>query len=208
MTGGILGFAILTTLDTLERKGLLTKDSPVKDLGLVLALLGNFLLDCKSLTRDVPTVSEDRKAPEQYWPYVIVRYAKSNGIEIAGVYEIEEKFVEKFGDAEKAGLLKGTERVDRWGWKTKVCSPFAVADVSVPRLHANHVKSGPSSSGPTIPKPPLANTTSSRWPQANAKRHLSVEGSRIPSILRILTMSLKPFQDAEKRLAEAAAKLR
>jgi hypothetical protein len=92
-TVGLIGIATLTTLDALERAGLLRKDSPVKDIQLILALLGDFFYPLGyNITEEVPCVIEDDEE-EACWPYIMVQYAKRNGIDIGGIPGIKEDFL-------------------------------------------------------------------------------------------------------------------
>jgi hypothetical protein len=117
-TIAMIGIAILATLNALDRAKLLKQHSPVKDLGLVLALLGDFVCDCLDQTTTIPYLSSNDR--EICWPYKIVSYAKANGIKIQGVRGIEEKFVQRFDNENKANYWKRKQCVDRWGWGTKV----------------------------------------------------------------------------------------
>jgi hypothetical protein len=127
----MVGLAALTTLNALERAGLLDQPTPLRDLGVVLAILGLFWVDNISVTGDVPVF--DGMDKEECWPYTVVDYAKRHGIEIAGVYEIEKRFVEEYDNAEEAQNWKAKPGVDRWGWKTKVGSSSR-PPLSVPEL--------------------------------------------------------------------------
>lgn len=120
-TVAMIGIGILATFNALERADLLKKDSPIKDLGLVLALLGDFMATCVDQTGGIPYISNDR---EVCWPYKIVAYAKAHDIEISGVHGIQKTFVEKYDNEDEANHWKRKECVDRWGWGTKVCSIF------------------------------------------------------------------------------------
>lgn len=117
-TVAMIGIAILATLNALDRAKLLKKHSPVKDLGLVFALLGDFICDCLDQTTTNPYLSSNTR--EVCWPYKIVSYAKTNSIKIKGVHGIEEKFVKRFDNEDMANYWKRKECVDRWGWGTKV----------------------------------------------------------------------------------------
>jgi hypothetical protein len=117
-TVAMIGVAILATLNALDRTKLLNKHSPVKDLGLVLALLGDFICDCLDQITEIPYLSSNTR--EVCWPYKIVSYAEANSIKIKGVHGIEEKFVKRFDNEDKANYWKRKECVDRWGWGTKV----------------------------------------------------------------------------------------
>jgi hypothetical protein len=117
-TVALIGVAILATLNALDRAKLLKQHTPIKDLGLVLALLGDFICDCLDQTTTIPYLSSNDR--EVCWPYKIVSYAKANNIKIKGVHGIEEKFVRRFDNDDKANYWKRKECVDRWGWGTKV----------------------------------------------------------------------------------------
>lgn len=117
-TVAMIGIAILATLNALDRAKLLMEHSPVRDLGLVLALLGDFICDCLDQATTVPYLSSNPR--EICWPYKIVSYAKASGIKIEGVRGIEERFVQRFDDVDEANYWKRKECVDRWGWGTKV----------------------------------------------------------------------------------------
>jgi hypothetical protein len=117
-TVAMIGIAILATLNALDRAKLLMEHSPVKDLGLVLALLGDFICDCLDQTTTIPYLSSNTR--EVCWPYKIVSYAKASSIEIKGVHGIEGKFVQRFDNEDEANYWKRKECVDRWGWGTKV----------------------------------------------------------------------------------------
>jgi hypothetical protein len=121
-TGAMVGLMTLATLNALHRSGLLTKDSPIKDLGLIIALMGNFFADCASLTGEVPILEGCDEM--ETWQYEVVHYAKTAGVEIKGVHDIEKKFVEEHSSEEEVGAWKTREGVDRWGWKAKVSSYF------------------------------------------------------------------------------------
>ncbi|CAG5180767.1 uncharacterized protein ALTATR162_LOCUS9394, partial [Alternaria atra] len=116
-TVAMIGIAILATLNALDRAKLLKEHSPVKDLGLVLALLGDFICDCLDQTTTIPYLSSNTR--EVCWPYKIVSYAKASSIEIKGVHGIEGKFVQRFDNEDEANYWKRKECVDRWGWGTK-----------------------------------------------------------------------------------------
>ncbi|KAK7177380.1 hypothetical protein PSPO01_16573 [Paraphaeosphaeria sporulosa] len=117
-TVAMIGIATLATLNSLDRAKLLKKHSPIKDLDLVLALLGDFICDCLDQITTVPYLSSNTR--EGCWPYKIVSYAKANNIKIEGVHGIEGKFVQRFDNEDKANYWKRKECVDRWGWGTKV----------------------------------------------------------------------------------------
>lgn len=119
-TVAMIGYATIATLNALDRAGLLRKDSPIKDLGFVLSILGDFLTDCFNLAGGIPWIS---KPCEACWPYKIVQYAKENGITINGVRDIEGRFVKKHDDEILAGWWKRKPCIDRWGWNTKVSFP-------------------------------------------------------------------------------------
>ncbi|KNG52400.1 hypothetical protein TW65_00210 [Stemphylium lycopersici] len=109
-TVALIGIVILATVNALNRANLLMEHSPINDLGLVLAILGDFICDCVDLSLNTR---------EDCWPYKIVSYAKASGIEIKGVYGIEDNFVQRFDNADEANRWKRKECVDRWGWGTK-----------------------------------------------------------------------------------------
>ncbi|RMZ73352.1 SAP domain-containing isoform 2 [Pyrenophora seminiperda CCB06] len=126
-TVAMIGIAILATLNALDRAKLLMEHSPVKDLGLVLALLGDFICECLDQTMTIPYLSSNDR--EVCWPYKIVSYAKASGIEIKGVHDIEKKFVKRFDNEDEANHWKRKECVDRWGWGTKwriLCKEYGV----------------------------------------------------------------------------------
>ena len=115
-TAAMIGIAIITVLNALERAELLGQDSPLKDLPFVLALLGRLSLELVSMV-GVPYISHQKEAS---WPYKIVQYIKKHGIQLEGVNRIEEKFVQKYNDEKEANVWKKKEAKDRWGWSTKV----------------------------------------------------------------------------------------
>lgn len=141
----MVGMMTLATLNALERGGLLVEKSPIKDLGLVLALVGNFVFEQWEIQEEVPCfLSEeaqrwenehlleplpeylDKPPMEACWPYIIVDYARRHGIKIEGIAGIKERFVDKFGDPEKAKQWAPGPGPDRWGWRSKVrATPFA-----------------------------------------------------------------------------------
>ncbi|KAG9185943.1 hypothetical protein G6011_02499 [Alternaria panax] len=106
-TVAMIGIAILATLNALDRAKLLMEQSPVKDMGLVLALIGDFICDCLDQATMIPYLSSNPR--EVCWPYKIVSYAKASGIEIKGVHGIEEKFVQRFDDVDEASYWKRKE---------------------------------------------------------------------------------------------------
>ncbi|KAH8704500.1 hypothetical protein GQ44DRAFT_630308, partial [Phaeosphaeriaceae sp. PMI808] len=116
-TSAMIGIATLATLNALQRSRLLSNDSPIKDLGFVIALLGSFLNCCVGMTGDVPVMEGCDEM--ETWPWEVVQYAKNAGVEIRGVYDIEKEFVEEYDDEEEVGVWKTKEGVDRWGWKAK-----------------------------------------------------------------------------------------
>jgi hypothetical protein len=115
-TVAMIGYATIATLNALDRAGLLRKDSPIKDLGFVLALLGDFLTKCLDVAGGIPWIS---KRCEVCWPYKIVHYAKKNGITIHGVSSIERRFVKQYDDETLVKWWNRKPCVDRWGWSTK-----------------------------------------------------------------------------------------
>ncbi|KAF2182399.1 hypothetical protein K469DRAFT_690860 [Zopfia rhizophila CBS 207.26] len=115
-TVAMIGIGILATLNALERANLLKRDSLIKDIGLVLSLLGSFVATCCDHVGEAPYISNSR---EVCWPYKIVAYAKAHDIEISGVHGIEKTFVEEYDDEDEANRWKRKECVDRWGWGTK-----------------------------------------------------------------------------------------
>lgn len=117
MMGAMLGVAFLTSLNVLERAGLLSQNSPIKDLGLGIALMGRFTLECASLCSEVPVPEEWDRAAEVR-PNVLVRYARDAGVKVEGVHGIEKDFVEKY-PAEGLERWKAKAGVDWWRWKTK-----------------------------------------------------------------------------------------
>ena len=58
-TVAMIGIAILATLNALDRAKLLMEHSPVRDLGLVLALLGDFICDCLDQATTIPYLSSN-----------------------------------------------------------------------------------------------------------------------------------------------------
>lgn len=128
-TVAMIGACILATLNALDRAKLLRKDSPVKDLGYVLALLGKLVAKCVAVTGDIPYISA---AKEVCWPHIIVAYAKNNGIHISGVHDIDKIFVEEYGDESKTKAWDPNPAADRWGWKSKVC------EIDHLSFHLNH----------------------------------------------------------------------
>ncbi|KAF2277346.1 uncharacterized protein EI97DRAFT_432224 [Westerdykella ornata] len=118
-TVGLIGNAALTALNALERANLLRPDSPVRDIGLVLALLCDFFGDVSGMLGYVPCVPRNAMmGKEAAWPNVLVQYAKKHGIEIKGVHKIEE-FVEEYDDEDEANNWQPEQAADRWGWKRK-----------------------------------------------------------------------------------------
>ncbi|KIW27475.1 uncharacterized protein PV07_07209 [Cladophialophora immunda] len=69
----LIGGAVFTTLNTLEKNGLLRSDSPVKNIALVLGVLYNN-------TRDWPGGEE----PELEWRGAMIREVQRHGIEVKG----------------------------------------------------------------------------------------------------------------------------
>lgn len=130
-TVAMIGYATIATLNALDRTGLLRKDSPIKDLGFVLALLGDLLTKCFAVADGIPWIS---KPCEGCWPFKIVHYAKKNGIIIHGVRDIERRFVEKHDDEALVRLWNRKPCVDRWGWSTKVSSLFSSKPLNGERL--------------------------------------------------------------------------
>ncbi|KAF1949115.1 hypothetical protein CC80DRAFT_510763 [Byssothecium circinans] len=120
-TVAMIGYATIATLNTLDRARLLQKDSPIKDLGFVLALLGDFSTKCFDVAGGIPWIS---KRCEVCWPWKIVHYAKTNGIAIHGVSDIERNFVKKYDDEILVKWWNRKPCVDRWGWSTKASSVY------------------------------------------------------------------------------------
>lgn len=117
-TVAMIGITTLSVLNQLERANLLRKDSPLKDLGLVLALIGKFSWECFDIRGgEIPFISQER---EEAWPYKIVQYGRTHNIPIVGVHGVKEKFLDEYGDEEEANMWKKKEAADRWGWGTKV----------------------------------------------------------------------------------------
>jgi hypothetical protein len=123
----MVGMMVLATLNSLERAGLLVENSPLKDLGFVLALIGDFVYgeweiqeEVPFFTRDEESTTENEPPIEACWPYIIVDYAKRHGIKIHGVLGVEDGFLKKFDDLEKAKLWNPQPGPDRWGWESKV----------------------------------------------------------------------------------------
>lgn len=127
----MVGYATIATSNALECAGLLRKISPSKDLGFVLALLGDFSTKCFDVAGGIPWIP---KRCEVCWPYEIVHYAKKYGIAIHGVRETERRFVKQSDDEILATWWNRKPCVDRWGRSTKVGSLFSSRTFGEERL--------------------------------------------------------------------------
>lgn len=119
----VVGCAILTALNELERIGQFSGDSKFRDLGLVMALYLRW-----SKAAHATTLTEDGDIDFQE---MIVAYANKIELDLTeqGVGDLED-VVTTFEDAE---LPEGKAKVERWGWTEVVrvsCAifwPFADA---------------------------------------------------------------------------------
>ena len=83
----LIGGAVFTTLNTLEKSGLLRPDTPVKNIALVLGVLYNN-------TRDWPGNDDE---PELEWRGAMIREARQHGIEVKGQPYGIERVLKKDG---------------------------------------------------------------------------------------------------------------
>jgi hypothetical protein len=83
----------------------------------VLALLGDFLIECFDVAGGLPWISI---RCEVCWPYKIVQHAKKNGISLHRISHKKERFVKQYDDETMVKWWNRKPCVDRWGWSTKV----------------------------------------------------------------------------------------
>jgi hypothetical protein len=107
-----VGLAILSTLNMLEQADLLTNDSVIPNIPLVLSLflgiLGNFV-DAMSL-----------KGEYQDWPDAIMAYAKKHDIKIKGKHGVTGKHYRTNKLSTKMIVLVGkATSVDKWKFKRR-----------------------------------------------------------------------------------------
>lgn len=110
---GLIGCAILSALNTLDRLEELKEDSAFRDLGIVMALFLKF-------SQDIPTgpiyINE---GVETDWQEAIIQYAAKAGIEVTdqGVTNIEDLV----DDCESTGVpISGKATASRWHWTKTV----------------------------------------------------------------------------------------
>ncbi|KAI0113214.1 hypothetical protein F4814DRAFT_338994 [Daldinia grandis] len=109
-TVNLVGRALLTVLNELDRAKMLKADSEIKDLGLIMTFYLYWV--------------EDLEIPDLELPYrkEVVGYAKKAGIDLslAGCYGTDEKI--KALERAAGGKIKpipGAPKTDRWDWKKK-----------------------------------------------------------------------------------------
>lgn len=128
----LIGKAVLTGLNALDRADLLKPDSKVKSIGLVLSFFLNVAENGgESMMTDLNDKQHDKP---QDWPNKIVCYAKTHDIPL-NVRRNFESTVEEF-DTLKPGKLGRKEGEDRWGWKTdfkKFVSQYGKTHVGEPK---------------------------------------------------------------------------
>jgi hypothetical protein len=103
----LIGYAILATMDVLLKNGLLTPDSKVKDLSLVLAM-------CLEMV-----AGWEGRGNELTWRVPMIEKAEANGIKLSGPYGIEDR-VESL-KAEHDGKKRDWTK---FNWKKKVSTAF------------------------------------------------------------------------------------
>ncbi|KAF3061026.1 hypothetical protein GL218_03102 [Daldinia childiae] len=107
-TVNLVGRALLTVLNELDRAKMLKADSEIKDLGLIMTFYLYWV--------------EDLEIPDLELPYrkEVVSYAKRAGIDLslAGCYGTDEK-IKALERAGKIKPISGAPKTDRWDWKKK-----------------------------------------------------------------------------------------
>ncbi|OTB09545.1 hypothetical protein M426DRAFT_316097 [Hypoxylon sp. CI-4A] len=109
-TTGLVGRALVSGLNELDRARLLKADSEIKDLGLVLTFYLHWADSLKNIDGiELPFCKE------------VVAYAKKAGIDFkeAGCYGAEEKVKALEKDIGRIKPLSGSPKADRWEWKRK-----------------------------------------------------------------------------------------
>lgn len=111
-TVNLVGRALLTVLNELDRAKMLKADSEIKDLGLIMTFYLYWVEDLEIPDLELPHRKE------------VVSYAKKAGIDLslAGCYGTDEK-IKALERAGKIKPISGAPKTDRWDWKRKVNSP-------------------------------------------------------------------------------------
>lgn len=112
---GLIGCAFLMMLTTLDKEGQLTKNSEIKDLGLIISLYLKY-----SNGLEAYGIDEE----ELEWRPTLVAFAKKAGIDLAvGGCDGIKDALEEEGDV-YADKLKGVEK--RFSWAKNVSRLYAV----------------------------------------------------------------------------------
>jgi hypothetical protein len=111
-----MGMAVLATLNILEQHSLLKADSSIPNIPVTLSLVFQWISTfTDAMDNDLATQCD--------WPNMIVAYAEKNGIEIKGLYNVDE-ILEEYGteDMKKADKKKVTDppKADKFSFVTKV----------------------------------------------------------------------------------------
>lgn len=103
---GVIGSAILSALNNVDKAGLLKKDSQIKDLGLVMAL---FIRNADSAA-GIGDLDSSCMEP-------IIQYAKKAEIDLldSGVKGLEDRI-----GSYEVEALEGDAKPSRWDWSKKV----------------------------------------------------------------------------------------
>ncbi|KAK8055629.1 hypothetical protein PG993_000856 [Apiospora rasikravindrae] len=124
-TVSAIGTMFLTALNELDKAGLLKADSPIEDLGLVMAVYLEWSSDLGEygLGEDDEDDDEDEEKPS--WRTSVVAYAKKAGIDLgeSGVFSANE-LVSSLEEDNGGSIapLAGQAKADRWGWKKTLAS--------------------------------------------------------------------------------------
>lgn len=118
----LVGISFLTTLNELDKAGLLKADSEVKDLGLVISL---YLYWGEQIDEFDGGDEEDGDSGDVDWKREAVAYAKRAGVDLvaAGCYGTDERIQSREEEGGEISPLEGAAKPDRWGWKKNVSLP-------------------------------------------------------------------------------------
>ncbi|KAK7941337.1 uncharacterized protein PG986_013724 [Apiospora aurea] len=121
-----IGTMFLTALNELDKAGLLKADSPIKDLGLVMAVYLEWPSDLGDYGfEDDDSGEVDAEDAKPNWRTSVVTYAKKASIDLAtsGVFAADE-LVTSLEEKDGASIapLAGQAKADRWGWEKTLAS--------------------------------------------------------------------------------------
>jgi len=122
LTLNLIGCAVLTTIAQLEREGLLTPDSAIKDLALILS---EYL--------DIADSFEPSGFDPDGWNNHIVGYAKKHNIDLGFTANRAKEMEEREGDPESLQeALDEHKDDDPWAWKARVSSKMSIVVDDLP----------------------------------------------------------------------------